>query len=369
MKILFAIKNMNNAKGGAERVLSFVVNGLTQKGYDITLLTFDERGLDTFYEINENVKRISLGIGHSEQKSGFSETLARMRALRRVIEVRKPDIVIPFMHSMFIPMAFALIGKGTIIIASEHIVPMHYRKKWHEYALLMLSSFFVEKITVLSGSIKKLYPFFVRRKMVVMPNPVYIYPEEIESSDFNPARKIILNVGRLSDQKDQKTLIRAFSKLADKYPQWDVRIVGEGENRAFLEKLIDEHHLRARVHLVGTTHHISKEYKMAQIFAMPSKYESFGLVTAEAMSFGIPAVGFLECAGTNELIIDKKNGLLAERSHGDRVENFSNVLEVLMKDKKLRKTLGSQAKEDILQYQPTLIVQRWENLINSVYQR
>jgi len=135
---------MNNAKGGAERVLSIVVNGLADKGYEVTLLTFDERGLDTFYDIGSNVKRISLGIGNSGKKAGLSETVARMRAIRKIIKVRQPDIVIPFMHSMFIPVAFTLFGLKTPIIASEHIVPQHYKKKGHEYLLLLLS-FLLEK--------------------------------------------------------------------------------------------------------------------------------------------------------------------------------------------------------------------------------
>lgn len=367
MKILFAIKNMKNAKGGAERVLSFVINGLADKGYDVTLLTFDERGLGSFYEIDERVKRVSLAIGNSKNKSGWRETLARMRAMRRVVQVRAPDVVIPFMHSMFIPMAFALIGVKTHIIASEHIVPKHYRKKWDEFLLLMLSSFFVEKITVLSYTVRKLYPAFIRRKMVVMPNPVYIHPENIQQGDINPARKIILNVGRLSEQKDQKTLVRAFAMLADDYPDWDVRIAGEGEMRGYLEELIEEYDLSTRVHLIGTTHHMAREYNRAQIFAMCSKYESFGLVTAEAMSFGVPAVGFAECEGTNEIIKDGKNGLLVTRDKA-REKNFAHALERLMKDSELRQKLGKQAKEDIVQYQPSIIVELWEKLILETVQ-
>jgi glycosyltransferase involved in cell wall biosynthesis len=362
MKILFAIKNMNNAKGGAERVLSIVMNGLAEKGYDISLMTFDGRGLDSFYDIDSRIKRLSLAIGKSNQRAGILETFARIKAMRRVVQVRKPDIVIPFMHSMFIPLSFALIGIKIPIIASEHIVPMHYKKKKHEYLLLMVSSFFVKKITVLSESVRKLYPSFIQKKMVVMPNPVYIYPEKMELREQGKNKNIILNIGRLSDQKDQKTLIRAFALLADKYTNWDVRIAGEGELRDFLQKEIDKSKLQDRIHLIGTTNHISREYKKADIFAMSSKYESFGLATAEAMSFGIPAIGFQECAGTNEIIFDKKNGLLVSRKK-NRIQNFASGLEKLMKSEKLRNKLGKQAQKDITQFQPTLIVDRWENLI------
>jgi glycosyltransferase involved in cell wall biosynthesis len=365
MKTLFAIKNMSNAKGGAERVLSFVVNGLAEKGYEVTLLTFDERDLNTFYEIHPAVKRISLGIGNAEKNASLSETIARMRALRRIVKVRKPDIIIPFMHSMFIPMSFSLVGCKVPIIASEHIVPQYYKKKRYQYLLLLLSSFFVQKITVLSDQVKKSYPKFLRSKIVVMPNPVYIHPEKIVERKRNATRKIILNVGRLSDQKDQKTLIRAFSMIGDQYPQWDVRIVGEGENKEFLEDLIAQSDLTTRVHLVGTTNKISYEYKNAHIFAMPSKYESFGLATAEAMSFGIPAIGFESCPGTNEIINHQENGLLVRRNK-NHIENFAKGLEVLMSDQLLRRKMGEIARTDIVKFQPNLIVDRWESLIKDI---
>lgn len=366
MKILFAIKNMSNAKGGAERVLSVVMNGLVEKGYDVSLLTFDERGLDSFYKIDPKISRVSLAIGHSGQKAGFGETMARMRAIRRVVQVRKPDIVVPFMHSMFIPVAFALMGMRVPVLASEHIVPMHYRKKWHEYILLMLASLFVNKITVLSQAVRKMYPFFVRRKMVVMPNPVYLFPEEIDKPREKPDQKVILNVGRLSEQKDQKTLVRAFALIADKYPDWIVKIIGEGEAHEYLKSLVKEKGMEGRILLPGGTDRIAREYAQADIFAMPSKYESFGLATAEAMSFGLPVVGFKECAGTNEIVEHEKTGLLVTRSKRMRGENFSVALEALITDEEQRKRLGKQAKKDIVKFQPTIIVKRWDDLISSL---
>jgi len=199
---------------------------------------------------------------------------------------------------------------------------------------------------------------------MVMPNPVYIHPEKIVERERNSTRKIVLNVGRLSDQKDQKTLIRAFSRIADQYPEWDVRIVGEGENKEFLEDLIVQKNLTTRVHLVGTTNKIAHEYKSAHIFAMPSKYESFGLATAEAMSFGIPAIGFESCPGTNEIINHNENGLLVRRNK-EHIENLAQGLEALMSNQNLRRKMGENAKKDIVQFQPSLIVDRWESLIKD----
>ena len=76
------------------------------------------------------------------------------------------------MHSIYILLAFALIGVSIPVIASEHIVIDHYRKKPFQFILLNLSSLLVNRFTVLSSSIKSKYPYWIQRKMTVIPNPV-----------------------------------------------------------------------------------------------------------------------------------------------------------------------------------------------------
>ena len=143
MKILFAIKNMNTAKGGAERVLSQISGCLAARGYDVSLLTFEPQGGESFYPIDPKVRRIAMGIGRADCRAGIFETVRRIFALRKTLKAEKPDVAIGFMHSMFIPMSFAAIGTKIPIIASEHIVPAHYKTRPFEFLLLIFSSFFV----------------------------------------------------------------------------------------------------------------------------------------------------------------------------------------------------------------------------------
>lgn len=363
MKLLFAIKALDDVKGGAERVLADVTSGLTERDHDISVLTFDRSGGQSFYPLNKKIRHICLGIGNTHHKATFLETLVRMKMLRRTVKEEKPDVVIPFMHSMFIPMAFALIGTGVPVIASEHIVPEHYKTRWKEAVLFFLSSFFVSKITVLSESVKKSYISFFHKKMVSIANPVHKPKILADPEGKNAARKIILNVGRLTDQKDQKILIRAFAKLAPDYPDWDVRIVGDGELRTELETLIKKMKLENRVFLPGTTPKIEQEYQRVHIFALPSKYESFGLATAEAMAHGLPAIGFQACPGTNELIINDENGFLVKGE--DRLESFSASLKNMMDSPSLRVKLGNSARKSIEPFYPGIIIKKWNDLIKK----
>jgi glycosyltransferase involved in cell wall biosynthesis len=363
VKILFAIKAMNDAEGGAERVIADVSSGLAERGHDVSLLSFDTPDGRSFYPLNSTIRRLCLGIGSPLQKATLQETCIRTFTLRRTVKKERPDVVVAFMHSMFIPMAIALIGTGIPVVASEHIVPQHYKSRRLEFLLLMASAFLLKRITALSESVKALYPKFLQSRMVAMPNPVHAPTGSADPAGDGQDRKIILNVGRLDPQKDQKTLIAAFARLASSHPDWDVRILGNGPLRGELEGMIQQHELQGRVFLPGTTPEIAKEYQQAQIFALPSLYESFGLATAEAMSYGLPAIGFADCTGTNELVVHEENGVLVKGA--DRISAFADSLEKLMDYSEFRIKLGKGARHSTQQYTPEKVFDLWENLLRE----
>lgn len=363
MKLLFAIKALNDTRGGAERVLADVTAGLVARGHEVIVMTFDAPGGQAFYPLDERVRRIDLGVGCTSSSSTADEFIARMKSLRDNVRHEFPDVAVGFMHSMFIPLAFALVGTGIPVVASEHIVPAHYKTRRAEFLLLQFSSFFVKKITVLSEAVKTQYPAFMQKKMTPVANPVRAPDVFADPVGEGRDTKTILNVGRLDPQKDQETLIRAFALLADDYPDWQVKIVGDGALRPALERLITELNLVGRVELAVTSPDIAVVYQDAQIFALPSLYESFGLATAEAMAHGLPAVGFASCPGTNELIIDGENGALAEA--GDRVHNFAAAMKRLMDDPVARQRYGHAARAIAGAYDPVKICAAWEVLLAS----
>lgn len=126
-----------------------------------------------------------------------------------------------------------------------------------------------------------------------------------------------------------------------------------------LRRLISELHLDSRVFLCGTTSNVMSVLCEADIFAFPSAYEGFPLALTEAMSIGLPSVGFRSANAVNELIHHNVNGILCN----DGIENFAMGLSTLMNSKALRKKLGDQAKVDMMQYKSNKIWDMWEKLI------
>jgi glycosyltransferase involved in cell wall biosynthesis len=363
MKLAFVIKSLTVRGGGAERVLVEVASGLAARGHEVSVVTFHGGDDPDFYPLDPRIERVRLGIGRGDAPSGPVETVRRGIAVRRLIARRGVDAAIGFMHSAFVPLSAALAGTGIPVVASEHIVYGHYASRPLQRVLLWLASGMPAAITAISEEMRRGFPARIARRMTIVPNPVR-GAAEVAADPVGGAEKRLLSVGRLDEQKDQATLIEAFARLAPRFPDWRLRIVGEGVLRPRLEAQVAAHGLGERIALPGSTRDIDAEYRSAQAFVLPSTYESFGLATAEALAHGLPVVGFADCPGTNELVVDGLNGLLV--SGAARVDALAEALARLMGDPELRVALGRNAPASMRQFAPERVVEAWETLLASV---
>ena len=142
------------------------------------------------------------------------------------------------------------------------------------------------------------------KQIVSIPN---IVPQYLETCNYSSHK--IINVGRVDKiQKRQEILIDAFAKVAQLHSDWTVEIWGdlEWDNKYtdILKQKIESYGLEDRVFLMGTTNDVVRKLMDASIFAFPSSHEGFPLALTEAMSIGLPAVGYKSCHAVNQLIKD-----------------------------------------------------------------
>lgn len=305
VQFVFIIKTLSLTGGGAEKVLIDVASELARRRHSVRVLTFDPPSAETFYRLADGVDLVPLDCGPIADRTSFADLLKRAAAIRR--NVGPGETVIAFMHSAFIPARVGLLGKRVRLIGSEHTVFEHYRRKLIRRGLMPL---WPRELTAVSEQMRATFPKPLRDRMSVIANPVARPTGKADT--VGTGRKTILAVGSLEEQKGQNALIAAFGDLASEFPDWDLRIVGEGMLRPDLERQIQTLALAGRVFLPGATADIGSEYRKAQLFVMPSLYESFGLATAEALSYGLPVIGFRSCPGTNELVVHERNGLLVD---------------------------------------------------------
>ncbi len=154
-------------------------------------------------------------------------------------------------------------------------------------------------------------------RLVAVENGVDV-PDERQIAAAQGARQrhgipagavLVLAAGRLTDQKDFKTLVQAVGQLGPDLPDFRVLIGGEGELRPELEAEISRLGLRERVLLPGNVLDLPDLMLDADLFVLSSKFEGLPLVLLEAMAAGLPVVG-TRIKGVNEVVSEGTNALL-----------------------------------------------------------
>lgn len=366
LRLVFVIKAMSLNGGGAERVLAEVSSGLARRGHEVTIVSRDREGTTDYYAAL-GVVRVRQGQGHAAGLRGALEIASWVGGLRREVIALRPDVAIGFMHSNYLPLGAALLGSGIPVLASEHTVFTHYVDRLLERTLLRATPHVTAGITIVSNQARDSFPDAIRRKMFVVPNPVAISAApRIALGDQH--RSLIVAVGRLDKAKDHSILIAAFAQVAARFPHWHLEIAGDGDQCGALQLQIETLGLTDRVRLLGPVASIGEVYARADLFAMASRYESFGLATAEALAHGVPAIGFADCAGTNELIRDGINGILVVPAH-DRAQALALGLSRLMENRPLRETLGSSGPESVKPFAPEAVISRWEEILSDIAEK
>ena len=171
---------------------------------------------------------------------------------------------------------------------------------------------------------------------VFTPRPFHPAPETFE----------IICVGRLTPAKGQHILIEAIARLRDQGRNPSLRLVGDGEDRASLERQTRQLNLDDHIIFEGAVNQdrIRDLYARASAFAIPSFAEGIPVVLMEAMAMEIPCVT-TRITGIPELIEDGHNGLLTAPSD---IEGLANALARLIDDPDLRKKLGENGRQKVL---------------------
>lgn len=361
MKILFNSRKYDGIAGGVERMSIAIMNEMVRRGHMVELVSLDPPNAGTFYPLDPAVVWTRIDIGDPARKASFSEVAARELTMRAVIRRLNPDVAIGFQQGAFVAMAVAAIGTGTPVVAAERNSPQrfdhlrHGNRRGLEYASFLLARF----VTVQFEAYRAEYPAYLQKRIVSIPNPVPPAQGSSDPSGRGCVRKTLLCVARLSYQKHQALLVEAFSRLAGHFQDWDLLLVGDGEDRATLEALAASSAPPGRIDFAGAQTDVGRYYRGAHLFCLPSRWEGFPNALAEAMAFGIPAVGLASCAGVNALIEDGRTGLLAPATN---VEALSETLALLMGDPTRRVAMGEAGRLAVAGYAPEAVFDRWEEL-------
>lgn len=354
MKIFFLTAYLG--AGGAERVVSLLANKMSQLGHEVGIISLKYN--DVFYTIDPKVQLV-FPMDHCQTR--FSELFW----LRRFLKGQKPDVVIPFTEGVYCFTILSLLGTGIPIIASERLDPAAMSPTRKVLKRLLLP--YTDWLVVQTQSIKAYFPKSIQKKTSIIYNPVVT---EVFREIDNGQLKIenegklnrIISVGRLYPQKNQEMMIRAFARVADEFPDWQLVIFGEGPLRAELEFLVSSFKLEGRVLLPGRTEHVIEELRKSKIFCMSSDYEGMSNSMIEAICVGLPIVT-TDVSGVKELVQDGVNGFVVPC--GD-VYSMSNAMLSIIKNSVILCDFANNSFMKRNAFRPDTIVFEWITLIERI---
>lgn len=328
MKLFIIIPTLK--QGGAERVSSELASHFSNKGVEVHLVLLAQA--DNFYEVANSVHIHRLGfVNHGKLKKVISEIKVFFK-LRSLLRQYKPDSVLSFMDKFNIFTILASLFLNLKVFISDRSNPnlklsplLLISKK----ILYPLSYGIIAQTTLAKDT---LLGITNHNNIVVIPNPV----KEVRLFPNIKKEKIILNVGRLVDEKGQKYLLEAFSKL--NLQDWKLVILGDGPLRKDLENLILTLGLTNNVVLPGAVNNIDEWFAKSSIFAFTSISEGFPNALIEAMAAGLPCVSFDCEAGPGDIIENGINGFLVEeRNISELVEKIQSLIDDPILSEKISK--------------------------------
>lgn len=383
------------SEGGTEKVSCNMANEFVKRGHDMTIICCEKKQGKPFFPLSEKVEFINLNDTGKEIKghtwlrikrellkaigkldrtakdkifieSRYDNSYIKNR-FNKIIETTKPDIIIAYDYLAVLFLKYIMKNNLPTIAMLHNDASTYFNDNASKLQISAYNN--VECIQLLDKHkvelVKKYCPDC---KVVYIPNTI----ENIEDGNkkiYEKKLKKIIHVGALvENNKRQHIIIEAFNKIKAVDSEWTIEFIGgtkTDEAKLYKEKMlkyIKDNNLEKNINFSGISNNVMQKLMESNIFVFPSLSEGMPLALIEAMSVGLPAIGYKSCPSVNELIIDGYNGFLCD----DGIDDFAEKMKILMQDEQLRKMMGENARESMKQFTPEKIWNQWEFLIKEV---
>lgn len=305
--VLFAISNIAIG-GGAEKVATTIANEFLAHGIPTTLLTYYSAKSEHVF----NGEHISLREPERHSLIGkLFRAPHRIWSIKKVCEERDIDVVVSFLEESNY---YTLLSKLLLFNRVRMIVSVRNDPRFYPWLYRFLIRFlypFAEKVVAVTKGVEEvLKTDFKLKNTTTIYNPVDFdliqkrsqEPLPTEYEWIKDRQPLFVTVGRLTQQKGQWHLIRAFCEVLKYEPKATLFIIGEGPMKQRLEALIADLKLSEHVYLIGKQQNIFPFLKAANVFVLPSLWEGMPNVLLEAVAANVPVIATDASTGAREIL-------------------------------------------------------------------
>ena len=358
-KICFIIASMKT--GGAERTVSIISNYLSENDFDVSIAVYDKS--EPFYKIGNNIKYIPLDILGNNKKNRYSMALDRIKILRSLFKKENFDVVICMNNKILSTSLIASVGLKVKVIGSERSNPFQTSKNPLSACVKKITAFFTDGYIFQTKGSSEFYLKKTRKNSAVIANSV----EKTEFlRDESMIDNVVFSVGRLVPSKNHETLIKAFEIVKKSKPDLKLFFYGDGILKDDYIKLCKDLNIIDNVCFMGNSKNIKQEIKNHKLFVLTSIYEGMPNVLLEAMSIGIPSISSRCKFGPEEIIDNRRNGLLFEV--GDYEKLAKLMLEILDNKELYRKISENSVKVNDT-YSVESIGAKWSEYLSGILKK
>jgi glycosyltransferase involved in cell wall biosynthesis len=387
MKKIWFIDEGLDRMGGVERIINTLANALKDK-YEIEAISLLKSNDNPYFDydakikinylynkshlISKRYKSIKLIYYFFRLFEKASEYLSiKIKAPLYAKRVKKEDIVIYGRVETaleFLP--YIKETRKTIVREAIHLEYHKDKDKIKKYFPTKVNVFIVSSEENINSYKTFFGKDYSKINITKIYNPLTINP----IVNYNLESKSIISIGRYDTHKGYDYLIRAFNIVHQKYPDWCLRIVGDGYYKEPMKNLINSLNLTNSVLLVPPTKDVVKELNDAAIYVMASRFEGYANALVEAMSCGVPSISYNWLMGVEEIIKHEENGLVVSLTDRYRyfktldiidadVINLANAIEKLIINKNLRVKFNKNAPKISESRNKDAIIKKWLELI------
>ncbi len=351
----FHILLVTKSTGGIAEYIRWLVQGIDQDNYTLTVACLSENSAEFAAELQEKYRVETMNYAMDRYKVNFFSDFRLEIQLIRLLNSRRYDLVHAHGSKAGFLVRAAGIGTRLPVLYTPHCFAFHAETKgWKKNAIVLLERLAAYRtaqfITVSKGSKELALAHRVGRaeqfSVVYTGIKAEKYHPEINRSalksalNIPPNAPVVGSVGRLNAQKSPLDFVRAAAASLRLVPETHFLWAGSGVLAEEAKKLGEKLGISSSLHWLGQRADIPALLQILDCFVLTSRWEGFPLVVLEAMSAGVPVVA-TDIPGTNEAIEHKKNGLLAPA--GD-YETIGKEIAELLKNPQTRQKYAAASR-------------------------